>query len=637
MTEVLLIACITLLLTCLALLIILLRRRDGGVIRDDEPILRRLESIESEARATPTAMRDELTRGRAEASETARQLRGEVAAQLAGTNTAIQEGGRLLREDVTKAIGTFVDSALGQIRDSAAGQRERLEAFSARIAALTSDVNSRLKEGHERSEKQIADMQQLVAENSRRAREETNAAVGEFRKSVIEQLGLSAAGQKAQLDAFGVRLGEVATATDQRLTAAREMLEARLTTIQEASAKQLGEVREEGKSAAQATRTEITSALKAFQESLKQQLEENTVAVRRNLSEVVENLGKIAGSNEKRMEELRLLVDQRLKEIQEDSTKKLDQVRLTVDEKLQGTLEKRLGESFKLVSDRLEQVHKGLGEMQTLASGVGDLKKVLSNVKARGTWGEAQLGNILEQVLTKEQYEQNVATKPGSAERVEFAIKLPGAAEDPANPLWLPIDAKCPLEDYDRLVKASEQGDADGVREATKQLEARIRACGKMIAEKYLSPPSTTDFGILFVPTEGLYAEILRCPGLADSIQRESRVMVAGPTTLWAILSSLQMGFRTLAIEKRSSEVWKVLSAVKTEFGKFGDVFKKVKKKLDEASNTLEDASVRTRAMERRLRTVDELPVDKASELLGLAAPPTDLDSDSAPASSPLS
>lgn len=268
--------------------------------------------------------------------------------------------------------------------------------------------------------------------------------------------------------------------------------------------------------------------------------------------------------------------------------------------------------------------------MQTLASGVGDLKRVLTNVKTRGTWGEVQLGNLLEQMLTRDQYDKDVAVKPDSGERVEYAIRLPGRTGEHDAPVWLPIDSKCPQADYQRLVEAAERGDADAVREAVKQLEIQIKGCGRDIAQKYLSPPHTTDFGILFVPTEGLFSEVLRCHGLTDYLQRECRVMVAGPTTLAALLNSLQMGFRTLAIEKRSSEVWDVLSAVKTEFGKFGAVFDKVRKKLGEASSTIDQATVRTRAMERKLRTVDELPAPEASDLLGLVSttPTSDADAE---------
>jgi DNA recombination protein RmuC len=322
-------------------------------------------------------------------------------------------------------------------------------------------------------------------------------------------------------------------------------------------------------------------------------------------------------------EQLRLLseaTERRLLALQEGNEKKLDQMRATVDEKLHATLEQRLGESFKQVADRLEQVHKGLGEMQTLARDVGSLNRVLTNVKTRGIFGETQLAGLLEQVFTPEQYAANVATVPGSNERVEFAIRLPGQRSDGV-PLWLPIDAKFPREDYERLLDAQERADPQAVEAAAKGIETQLRKEAKTIRDKYVDPPHTTDFGILFVPTEGLYAEALRRPGLLESLQREFKVMLVGPTTLLATLTSLQMGFRTLALEKRSAEVWEVLGAVKTEFGKFGDVLAKTKKKLAEASDTIDAAAVRTRAMERRLRGVESLPEVRSAELLpGLAA-----------------
>jgi DNA recombination protein RmuC len=322
---------------------------------------------------------------------------------------------------------------------------------------------------------------------------------------------------------------------------------------------------------------------------------------------------------DKKLDELKKAVETKLTQIQTDNSAKLEEMRKTVDEKLQGTLEKRLGESFRQVSERLEQVHKGLGEMQNLAIGVGDLKKVLTNVKTRGTWGEMQLGNLLEQILTPEQYAQNVITKQGSAERVEFAIKLPGRDTHDGKTVWLPIDAKFPKEDYERLVEASERADADAVEQAAKQLELRIKAEAGDIRDKYIDPPNTTDFGILFLPTESLYAEVLRRNGLMETLQREFRVVVTGPTTLAALLNSLQMGFRTLAIEKRSSEVWAVLGAIKTEFGKFGGIIEKVQKKLQEASNVIDTAATRTRTIERKLRTVEGLPTNEATALLGEA------------------
>ncbi len=316
-----------------------------------------------------------------------------------------------------------------------------------------------------------------------------------------------------------------------------------------------------------------------------------------------------------RLDAVREAVELRLAGLQKENSEKLEQMRQTVDEKLQGTLEKRLGESFKLVQGQLEAVQRGLGEMQALATGVGDLKKVLTNVKTRGTWGEVQLGALLEQMLVPSQYAANVATTPGSGDRVEYVIRLPGQGQGEGEVL-LPIDAKFPTEDYQRLVEASEKGDAAGVELAGKALETRIKNCAKYIRDKYVHPPQTTDFGILFLPTEGLYAEVVRRPGLADGLQRDLRVTVAGPSTLTALLSSLQMGFRTLAIQQRSSEVWQVLGAVKTEFGKFGEVIQKVEKKLEEATSTLSAVGVRSRAIERKLRGVEELPAGDAARLL---------------------
>lgn len=295
-------------------------------------------------------------------------------------------------------------------------------------------------------------------------------------------------------------------------------------------------------------------------------------------------------------------VAQSLASLQQDNSQKLDRMRETVDEKLHATLEKRFGESFKLVSDRLDQVHKGLGEMQTIAVGVGDLKKVLANVKTRGTWGEAQLGNLIEEIMPIDRYEKNAVTKKGSAERVEYAIKLPGQGE--ADHIWLPIDAKFPLEDYQKLVEAEEKGDIEVIVPLRKSLETRIKAEAKDIRTKYIDVPYTTDFGILFVPVESLYGEVLRIPGLFEFIRREYKVIITGPTTIQAILNSLNMGFQTLSIQKRSSEVWDTLGIVKKEFGKFGDLLEKTQKKLQEAGNTIEDAVKKTRTIEKKLDKV---------------------------------
>ena len=323
-------------------------------------------------------------------------------------------------------------------------------------------------------------------------------------------------------------------------------------------------------------------------------------------------LGRVSQGLDERFQHLKIAVESRLTAIQADNASKLEDMRRTVDEKLHATLEQRLGESFKLVSDRLEQVHRGLGEMQHLAAGVGDLKRVLTNVKTRGTWGEVQLAALLEQLLTREQFAANVATRPGSSERVDFAIRLPGR-EDGAE-VWLPLDAKFPIEDYQRLIDASDAAVAD---EAARAIELRIRAEARSIHEKYVAPPHTTDFAILYLPVEGLYAEALRRPGLSEALQRDFRVTLAGPTTLAAMLNSLQMGFRTLAIEQRSAEVWAVLGAVKTEFGKFGEALAHTRKKLDEASNSISKAETRTRQLSRRLKAVEALPVAESEKLIG--------------------
>jgi DNA recombination protein RmuC len=387
--------------------------------------------------------------------------------------------------------------------------------------------------------------------------------------------------------------------------------------------------REAAEVSARQEREELVNSLRASADSLQARVAENAALQRSQLDSFAAQLAALTGSNEAKLESVRESVERRLSSLQQDNTSQLERMRVTVDEKLHATLERRLGESFRLVSDRLEQVQLGLGEMKSLATGVGDLKKVLTNVKTRGTWGEVQLGALLEQILTPEQYATNVATRPGSGERVEFAIKLPGKEDHQRNPVWLPIDAKFPQDDYQRLVEAQEQANPQMVEESSKLLENRIRVEAKAIHDKYIDPPHTTDFGILFLPTEGLYAEVLRRPGLADGLQRDLKIMVTGPTTLAALLNSLQMGFRTLAIERRSGEVWTLLGEVKNEFGKFGDVLEKTQKKLQEATNTIEDAGKRTRKIEKKLRQVEDLPVRDLPGALpegSAAVPPADED-----------
>jgi len=366
--------------------------------------------------------------------------------------------------------------------------------------------------------------------------------------------------------------------------------------------------RSESAQSAQSARTELGQSLSGFAQLLQNQLA--SIAQLQN-----ERLSKLTQSNEQRLDAVRCTLEQRLEVLRSDNAQQLEQMRATVDEKLHATLELRLGESFKQVSDRLEQVHRGLGEMQSLAAGVGDLKKILTNVKTRGTWGEVQLESLLEQILTSAQYDRNVITRPGGNERVEFAIRLPGRDTD-GGPCWLPIDAKFPLADYEQLVEAQERGDPAAVEAYAKALERRIKDQAADIHGKYIAPPSTTDFALLYLPVEGLYAEVLRRPGLADTLQRNYRVTIAGPTTLAAILNSLQMGFRTLAIEQRSSEVWKRLGLVKTEFARFGEILSATRKKLEQASNSIGEAEARSRAIARQLREVEALPATEAERLL---------------------
>jgi DNA recombination protein RmuC len=376
--------------------------------------------------------------------------------------------------------------------------------------------------------------------------------------------------------------------------------------------------REESRTAAKEQREELGHHLQQTAKSLTESLGSLGKLQQEQLIAMGGQLKELNESNQLAMDKVRETLDGRVRELQSTNEKKLDEMRKTVDEKLHDTLEKRLGESFKLVSDRLEAVHKGLGEMQSLASGVGDLKRVLTNVKARGTWAEFQLGAILDQVLTPEQYDKNVRVKPETTEQVEFAVRMPGPKDDPGSVVHLPIDSKFPQEDYARLQEASDKADPAMVQAATDALLRSIKSSAKEINDKYINPPRTTDFAIMFLATEGLYAEVLRQPALVEDLQQNFRIVVAGPTTLVAILSSLRVGFQTLAIEQRASEVWRVLAAVKTEFGKFGTVLDKVKKQLSLASKTIDQTEVRTRAMERKLRSVEQLPGPASVDVLAL-------------------
>lgn len=430
-------------------------------------------------------------------------------------------------------------------------------------------------------------------------REELNNSFNRLSQTLTTTVAELSNAQKNQFESFSLRLNDLIGSIENKMKLLQEQLE----------------------KSARENRAEQTQALKSFEENFTRNVKDFNELQKQKFDDLLQRQENIKTETDSKLKEIRETVEGRLKFLQEDNNKKLEEMRRTVDEKLQETVEKRFNESFKVISERLEQVHKGLGEMQTLASGVGDLKKVLSNVKTRGNLGEIQLGAILEQILSPEQYEHNVSVKSGSQERVEFAIKLPGKNKD-NKPLYLPVDSKFPMEDYQRLTEAYENMGGPNSKEfesMAKQFENSVKKNAKDIRDKYLNPPVTTDFAIMFVPTEGLYAEILRRPGLFESLQREYKITVVGPTNLVAFLSSLQMGFRTLAIEKRSSEVWELLGAVKTEFGKFGDVLDQTKKKLEQAAKQIDDAGTRSRAIERKLGAVQKLPVEKSAALLGEA------------------
>jgi len=499
------------------------------------------------------SIRAEMVVNRQEISDTLRQNREELGTAIERQNQLLQTGMEQSRQLLEEKLGTF--------QQEHRGQSELLRKL----------VDEKLN---------------LAQQDARQGRGEMADSLKLFGSSQKEQMDSLGSLLKNQIETFTGQLGLQLSAFTQNNS---ESL-AKISTVLEGRLSQAQQDARQG-------RNEQAQNLKQFGEQINDQLRQ------------------LAQRNSEGLETLRQAVETKLGQIQTDNNQKLEQMRHTVDEKLQGTLNERLGESFKLVSERLEQVHNGLGEMRNLATGVGDLKKVLSNVKIRGTWGEVQLEKLLEQMLSPDQYAKNVSTRPKSNERVEFAIKLPGRDQDDSV-VWLPIDAKFPLEDYQKLAEAQDMADLPAMDEAGKALEIRIKAEAKAIRDKYLEPPYTTDFGLLFLPIEGLYAEVIRRPGLSDLLQRDYRVTLVSPTTLSAILNSLQMGFRTLAIEKRSSEVWMVLGAVKTEFGKFGDVLAKTKKKLDEARNTIDAAEVRTRAIDRQLRQVEALPKNEASLLL---------------------
>lgn len=486
----------------------------------------------------------------------------------------------LLRSPVAK-----LESALREEQRSGRGElREQLDSLSRQQDARIEGFGRSLTELATRTDQRLDVLREALGEDARKGRLEGAASQQHVAEVLSQRLvevrsQLESFGQQqdARIQAFGQQLTDLATRTDAHMAALREAL------------------LEDGRKA----RVEVGESQQRFGDGLSQRLNELTQR------------------NEQRIGEMRATLEERLKELQADNASKLELMRQTVDEKLHATLETRLTESFGNVTTMLAQVHQGLGDMNKLAADVGGLQRVLNNVKSRGVFGEVQLAGLLEQVFAPDQYASNVATVPGSSERVEFAVRFPGSSVDGV--VWLPIDAKFPREDYERLLDAQEKADLDAARSAGDALERRVCQEAKRIREKYVCPPHTTEFAILFLPTEGLYAEVLRRPGLVDSLQRDQRIAVAGPTTLLALMTSFHMGFRTLAIEKRSSEVWKTLGTVKTEFSKFGDVLDSVKSKLDQASTQIEKTGVRTRAIERSLRNVESLPCEGEPGLLEAA------------------
>lgn len=459
------------------------------------------------------------------------------------------------------------------------------------INKITQSIESAIK-----AENSITRAESAV--NSKQLREEVTNLLSTLADSTSKRISELADSHKKHLDSFSAQMLQLIKINEEKFDRLRSSVSEGLTTHSNSVLTRIAEM--------------VTFQQKQF-DSFSKTTADMLTTQRGQFDTFGKQMDALILKVEQKMEGVRTTVEQKLQTIQNDNAQKLEQIRKTVDEKLHETLEKRLGESFKVVSDQLDRVGQGLGEMKVLASGVGDLKKVLTNIKTRGTWGEIQLGNLLDQILTREQYAENVVTKKGSRENVEFALKLPGKED---GVVWLPIDAKFPKEDYERLVEAQDLADPHLVDEARKSLEAQIKASAKDIRDKYLDPPHTTDFGVLYLPTEGLYAEILRIPELWEFIQKEYRVMVAGPTTIAALMNSLQMGFRTLAIEKRAGEVWNLLSAVKTEFGKFGDLLDKTHKQLQTASDTIEGAARKSRTIERKLKNVQGLPANQSAHLL---------------------
>ncbi|MGV3710948.1 MAG: DNA recombination protein RmuC [Gemmatimonas sp.] len=583
--------------------------------------------LRSPAKSNLSEVRDEIRVGREEARTAERAFREEVVGMLTKLSDDVRStlDVRLseLRESNEKTIGAIrtehseslranVDDIVKAQQTATTYQKEQLDGMGKAfkdfgetnqkaLDAFRQSLDTRVKELQESNEKKL-DAMRIQSGEGLKAGNET----------ITRGIETLSAGLQAKLDPMTAQLKMLTEGNQAALDKTRTTVDARLSELLDRNDKKLEEMRKQAADGRTASDEVMSKGMTAHGISQQQKLEAMTT-----------QLKELTDANNSALERIRGSFDTRLKELQDGNEKKLEEMRKTVDEKLHETLEKRLGESFKQVSDRLESVHRGLGEMQTLASGVGDLKRVLTNVKARGTWAEVQLGALLEQVFTADQFSRNVAIKANSGERVEFAIRLPGPKSEPGSIVWLPIDSKFPQEDYIRLQDAADKADRDAEFAATEALARTVRTAAKDINDKYINPPGTTDFGIMFLATEGLYAEVLRQPALVDELHRKYRVVVAGPTTLVAILSSLRMGFQTLAIEQRASEVWRVLEEVKIEFGKFGQTLDKVKRQLETATKSIDQTGVRTRAIQRRLRTVEQMESaapELDSPIIGLSA-----------------
>ncbi len=551
------------------ILLVLLWRAIAG---KKDPDSERLDQVLAEHERLERFIREEFMHNRDDSRSAERAQREELGSQLRGAQQQIQQA--------------LEDIRLNQRKDASESTSMLLQHLTVQFTELSQT------QGHS-LERQ-----------------------GEFQRErldhVAQQLGsLTERLQKAQ--------SELREVVEQRFDTMRQQQTNSLLDLQEQLSRHFDSIRSGWESSSRTLNETTQVHFGRLGDTLAESVQRQSEAQKERLEGLANILSQLTQKNQTAIDAVRQTLEERLDLLRQENSQKLEAMRKTVDDQLQGTLEKRLGESFRLVSERLEQVHKGLGEMQSLASGVGDLKRVLTNVKTRGTWGEVQLSNLLEQILTPDQFLRDAQTKQGSQERVEFAIRMPGKGDGDQDVL-LPVDAKFPQEDYERLQLAAEQADIEGVELASRQLSDRVRSCAKDIYNKYINPPLTTDFAFLFLPTEGLYAEVLRRPGFMEQIQREFRVTITGPTTFAATLNALRMGFRSLAIQRRSSEVWQILEAVKTEFGKYGEVLDKVQKKLHEASKSIDDVGIRRRAIDRQLRAVGTLSDQLASDLLGVDA-----------------